>query len=268
MRIAPLNSGSNGNVYYFGKAHESILVDAGLSCKEIEKRFIDLNLDITTVKAIFITHEHSDHIFGLKTFVKKYKTPVYISEKTLNAARLDLPIDIIRYFHSHDQLTIGGFQITAYPTQHDAADPHGFFISHSGRSAGIFNDIGSACDQVKHYFSKCQAAFLECNYDDFLLENGAYPHYLKERIRGEYGHLSNSDALALFRNYRSKDMSHLFASHLSAENNDPSKVKELFEKEKTAVEILIAGRKNAGPVIDLELSSRSGMESTGQLSLF
>ncbi|MEY3405257.1 MAG: hypothetical protein RL161_687 [Bacteroidota bacterium] len=268
MQIAPLNSGSNGNVYYFGKAHESILVDAGLSCKEIEKRFIDLNLDITTVKAIFITHEHSDHIFGLKTFVKKYKTPVYISEKTLKSARLDVPIDLIRFFQSHDQVNIGGFQITAYPTQHDAVDPHGFFISHSGRSAGIFNDIGSACDQVKHYFSKCQAAFLECNYDDLLLENGPYPHHLKERIRGAYGHLSNLDALSLFKNYRSKDLSHLFASHLSAENNDPLKVKELFEKEQTAVQILIAGRKSPGPVIDLELPSRNSKESVGQLSLF
>ena len=266
MQIASLNSGSNGNVYYFGYGNDAILVDAGLSCREAEKRMKLLNLDIARIKAVFITHEHSDHIFGLKGLLKKYDFPVYMTRKTFEAAEFKFPIKNLHHFRSHDSIETGKFTLTAFPVNHDAADPHGFFISAGGKSAGIFNDIGFACEQVKKYFGKCHAAFLECNYDENLLNQGNYPAYLKERIKGPKGHLSNNEALEVYRNCRSTGLNYLFLSHLSSENNSPERVLALFNNEDPAVRFMIAGRNSAGPLIDL--NEKNGESVTGQLELF
>ena len=268
MQIMSLNSGSNGNVYYFGSDQESILVDAGLSCKEIEKRMMLTGLSLRDIGGIFITHEHSDHIFGLKTLVKKFSIPVYITTKTLESAHLDLPPDLIRHFNSGDTIHVGKFRVTAFPIQHDASDPHGFFITHSGKAAGVFNDIGIVCDQVKQYFSQCHAAFLECNYDEEMLMRGPYPPYLKDRIKGPKGHLSNKESLELFRKHRSEQLSCLWLSHLSEHNNDPNLVKKLFTEEQSGIQILIAERKRQGPLIDLSNDRAVTEVKSGQLRLF
>jgi phosphoribosyl 1,2-cyclic phosphodiesterase len=266
MQIAALNSGSNGNVYYFGLGNDAILVDAGLSCRETEKRMKSLDLDLNKVRAVFITHEHSDHIFGLKGLLKKYDFPVYMTEETFKAAKFKFTIRNLRHFKSHDSIQTGALSLTAFPVSHDAADPHGFFISAGGKSAGLFNDIGFACEQVKTYFGKCHVAFLECNYDEDLLNKGNYPAYLKQRIRGPKGHLSNKEALEVFRNFRSADLNYLFLSHLSSENNSPETVLSFFKDEDTSVQFMIASRHSPGPVIDLNRSYCSA--ATGQLQLF
>lgn len=266
MQIASLNSGSNGNVYYFGFSNDAILVDAGLSCRETEKRMKSLNLDLTRVKAVFITHEHSDHIFGLKGLIKKYNFPVYMTEKTFRAAELKFTIGNLIHFKSHDVIPTGAISLTAFPVSHDAADPHGFFISAGGKSAGLFNDIGFACDQVKDYFGKCNAAFLECNYDEDLLNNGHYPAYLKQRIKGPRGHLSNKEALEIFRRHRSANLKYLFLSHLSSENNSPETALRFFKNEDTSTQFMIASRNSHSPLIDI--SERPYTSDKGQLKLF
>lgn len=268
MQIMSLNSGSNGNVYYFGSDQESILIDAGLSCKEIEKRMTASGFSMHSITAIFITHEHSDHIFGLKALMKKYSITTYITPKTLEATRLNLPSSQIKNFYSGEILKVGNFSVTAFPTQHDAADPHGFFISHSGISAGVFTDIGVACEQVRHYFSRCHAAFLECNYDEQMLTNGPYPKYLQDRIRGPKGHLSNKEAFELFKTYRSPELKWLWLAHLSEHNNDAQLAGRLFEKESTGVNIMIADRKRRGPTIDLSNQKIKSISESGQLKLF
>ena len=268
MQILSINSGSNGNAYYFGNDQDAILIDAGLSCKQIEKRIIASGLSMEKVKAVFITHEHSDHVFGLRSLLKKFRIPVYISKNTLEASNLNLPEESIQFFESKIEISIGKFTITPFPIHHDAADPHGFYIIHAGMSAGIFNDVGHVCDQVKYYFSKCDAAFLECNYDEELLENGSYPKYLKERIKGPKGHLSNIQALELFKSHRSPRLKHLWLSHLSKENNDPERVKSLFEQERSGVSLLIAERNRQGPVIDLNRKNQTKRNYNLQLELF
>ncbi|MFZ9981256.1 MAG: MBL fold metallo-hydrolase [Cyclobacteriaceae bacterium] len=266
MQLASLNSGSNGNIYYFGFGNEAILIDAGLSCREIEKRMKGLNLDLNRVKAVFITHEHSDHIFGLKGLLKKYNVPVYMTRETFKAADFNFSIKNLHFFKSHDLIQTGNFSLTAFPVSHDAANPHGFFISAGGKSAGIFNDIGYACEQVKNYFGKCHAAFLECNYDEDLLEQGNYPYYLKERIKGPKGHLSNQQALEVYRNCRSADLNYLFLSHLSSENNSPEKVLAMFKKEHDSIKFMVASRHAPGPLIDL--NEKTNTHQKGQLELF
>ncbi len=240
--ITSLNSGSNGNCYYVGNETEAILVDAGISCREIEKRMKRLGLLMEKVKAVFISHEHSDHIKGLTILVKKYRLPVYITDATRLNGRLEFEISLINLFNAHEEVTIGNLSVTAFPKFHDASDPYSFVISCNKIYVGVFTDIGKPCKNVIQYFKRCHAAFLEANYDEKMLQNGNYPFHLKKRISGGLGHLSNKEALQLFVTHRPKFMSHLLLAHLSKNNNSPELVQEIFDAHAGNVKITIASR--------------------------
>lgn len=246
--ITSLNSGSNGNCYYIGNEHEAILVDAGISCKETEKRMNRLGLSIKKVKAIFISHEHSDHISGIPVLAKKYKLPVYITPGTLQHLRVDHDEYQFLHFTGYQPITIGGLSITAFPKLHDASDPYSFVITCRDITVGVFTDIGAACEHLIANFRQCHAAFLEANYDEEMLQNSSYPFYLKRRISGGNGHLSNTQALELFLNHRPSHMSHLLLSHLSKNNNSPELVQQLFNSHANGVEIIVASRYEETPV--------------------
>jgi phosphoribosyl 1,2-cyclic phosphodiesterase len=239
---ASLNSGSNGNCYYVGNGEEAVLVDAGISCRETEKRMKRLSLNIHKVKAIFISHEHSDHIRGVEVLSKKYKVPVYITEKTLKNGRLKLDADLVRSFRHKTAVSVGGLTITPFSKSHDAVDPYSFTIDGNSVRIAVITDIGTACNNVIEHFRLSHAAYLEANYDEELLENGAYPVYLKRRISSDQGHLSNHQALQLFLEHRPEFMSHLFLSHLSQDNNSPQLVQKMFGKHAGATKIIVASR--------------------------
>ena len=269
--IASLNSGSNGNCYYIGNSTEAVLVDVGISCTETEKRMRQLGLSMKTVKAIFVSHEHTDHIKGVSTLANKYKLPVYITKETAQGLRLIRQLSIP--FTANEPVNIGGLSIVPFTKHHDAADPHSFIISHEGVAVGVFTDIGKACTQVTHYFSQCHAVFLEANYDEELLEKGGYPIYLKNRIRGDEGHLSNKQALQLFNDHRPAFMTHLLLSHLSKDNNDPQVVKELFTNAAGGVEIIVASRYEPTAVYTIVLpEEKNGAQTllagTVQMNMF
>ncbi|TKC07140.1 MBL fold metallo-hydrolase [Pedobacter frigoris] len=242
LYIASLNSGSNGNCYYVGNDDEAILIDAGISCRETEKRMLRLGLSMTKVKAIFISHEHTDHIKGLCTLSAKYNLPVYITPGTLAGCRFLLRKDLIRTLHSNLPVMVGDLVVTGFPKLHDAAEPHSFMISCGGTNVGVFTDIGAACEQLIHHFKRCHAAFLETNYDDALLAKSAYPYFLKRRISGGQGHLSNQQALEVFTAHRPSFMSHLLLAHLSKDNNCPELVHKLFTEHSNGTEIIVASR--------------------------
>ena len=240
--ITSLNSGSNGNCYYIGNETEAILVDAGISCREIEKRMKRLGLNMQKVKAVFVSHEHTDHISGLKVLTKKYQLPVYITSATLRQARFKLEKHLITSFTAYEQIVIDGLTIIPFPKSHDAADPYSFTICCNEVKVGVFTDIGFPCKNVITHFQQCHAAFLEANYDETMLEHGGYPRSLKSRIRGDNGHLSNKQALELFIAHKPPFMSHLFLSHLSKNNNCPDLVQQLFNKHNGSVKMIIASR--------------------------
>ena len=240
--IASLNSGSNGNCYYVGSDREAILVDAGISCRETERRMRKLGLSLSTVKAIFISHEHGDHIKGLEVLSRRYQLPVYITESTLEHGGLSLERDRVLSFRAHEPVTVGELRVTGFPKSHDASDPHSFIISSNEIHIGVITDIGYACEHVIRYFGQCHAAFLEANYDEQMLEEGRYPYSLKNRIRGGQGHLSNRQALELFIDHRAPFMSHLLLAHLSKDNNRPELVQELFGQQAGDVQIAVASR--------------------------
>jgi len=240
--ITSLNSGSNGNCYYVGNGTEAILVDAGISCREIEKRMKRLGLNIEKVKAVFISHEHSDHIKGLPVLVKKYQMPVYITPATMRNGRLSFEDQLVKTFNAHEPVVIEGLSVIAFPKFHDASDPFSFVISCNNICVGVFTDIGTPCQHLIKYFQQCHAAFLESNYDEDMLEKGNYPIYLKNRIRGGLGHLSNRQALDIFTSHRPHFMSHLLLSHLSKNNNCPELVQQLFNAHAGDTNVIIASR--------------------------
>ena len=246
--ITSLNSGSNGNCYYIGNEREAVLVDAGISCRETEQRMQRLGLSMTKVKAIFITHEHSDHIRGLEGLARKYRLPVYITPDTRWNSRLIFDNIGLQPFLAYEPVRIGDLTITGFPKFHDAADPHSFVVAYQDIKVGIFTDIGGPCDHVIRHFQQCHAAFLETNYDEHMLDNGPYPHHLKRRIKGGKGHLSNAQALALFTAHKPAFMSHVLLSHLSRDNNNPELVKDLFTAFADGTEVIVASRYVETPV--------------------
>lgn len=242
LYISSLNSGSNGNCYYVGNQHEAVLIDAGLSCRETETRMMRSGLSMNKIKAVFVSHEHSDHTRGIPVISRKYRIPVYFSPVTHANSRLHMDTSLIRHFSSNIPVSIGGLSILAFPKLHDASEPHSFTVTGNGITIGILTDIGSVCEHVIANFSQCHAAFLEANYDEEMLENGSYPIFLKNRIRSDFGHLSNNQSLELFTIYKAPFMSHLLLSHLSQDNNNPRIVHDLFAKNSGDTHIAIASR--------------------------
>lgn len=275
LSIASLNSGSNGNCYYVGNEREAVLVDAGISCREIERRMKRLELDMRKVKALFISHEHSDHIRGVEVLARKHQLPVYITRPTLLYSGMQIDEQLVSTFEAYRPIEVGGLKITAFPKLHDASDPHSFVVEGNGTRIGVFTDIGSPCRHVIENFKLCDAVFLEANYDEEMLEQGRYPYHLKKRIRSDKGHLSNHQALHLFNRHRNPGLSLLLLSHLSKENNSPERALQLFVQHAHNTKVVVASRFSESPVFHVRsrenklqpAESIFAME-TVQLSLF
>jgi phosphoribosyl 1,2-cyclic phosphodiesterase len=249
--ITSLNSGSNGNCYYVGNHTEAVLIDAGISCRETEKRLTRLGLSISNVKAVFISHEHTDHIRGIQAIASRHRIPIYITAATLHHSRMSISGELVKAFLPGEPISIGELTINAFSKHHDAIDPYSFTVEGNGITIGVFTDIGTPCHNLISSFKRCHAAFLEANYDETMLEEGGYPIHLKRRIRGGKGHLSNREALELFTAHRPAFMSHLLLAHLSKNNNCPELVSELFRPFSAEVTIVVASRYNETEVYQI-----------------
>ncbi|HET6226044.1 MAG TPA: MBL fold metallo-hydrolase, partial [Bacteroidia bacterium] len=227
------------------------------SCREVERRLKRLELSITKIRAIFITHEHSDHIKGVEVLSRKHQIPVYITTTTLLYSKLQLEKQLTFSFRAYEAIQIEALSILAFPKFHDAADPHSFIIESNGIKIGVLTDIGSNCKHVIDNFKQCHAAFLEANYDERMLDEGGYPYHLKRRIRGDKGHLSNDQALELFLKHKPKFMSHVFLSHLSKNNNCPKLVHQLFLKHAGNTTTMVASRDEESAVYEIRNNDTS-----------
>jgi len=276
LQIASLNSGSNANCYYIGNKNEAVLIDAGLSCRETDKRMKRLGLDISSVKAVFISHEHADHISGLRVLSKKFKLPVYITQNTLRNCNLEIEKGLTFSFIHGKPVSIGDLSIIPFIKSHDANDPHSFIISNNNVHIGVITDIGYACKHVIKHFKLCNAVFLESNYCEQMLENGPYPLHLKRRISSKKGHLSNDQALELFLKHKPESLQLLILSHLSQNNNHPDIVNKLFGQHAGAVKVVIASRHKETELFNIEGNPhvipvkiiKRLKENKAQLSLF
>jgi phosphoribosyl 1,2-cyclic phosphodiesterase len=251
--ICSLNSGSNGNCYYVGHQDAAILVDVGVSARIITKRLAERGLNIKNIKGIFVSHEHTDHIRGVSLLARQNNIPIYISENTYTHSFLNIMPELVVYLDRLEPtIHIDDLAITPFKKIHDAADPYSFTIQYGDISVAVITDIGYACEQVIQHFSQCHAAFLECNYDEDLLHNGRYPLFLKRRISGGRGHISNKQAYKLFLEHKSPHLSHLLLSHLSAQNNTPEHALALFKNHAEQLHISVAPRHEASPVFEVK----------------
>lgn len=250
MKYCSIASGSNGNCYYVASGVDAVLVDIGINTKHVELRMAKLGLDPSAIKAIFITHEHTDHIRGLSVFCKRYQIPVYITAGSYKGSRLHLPGELVHIIPIDAQIQIGGLRILAVPKYHDAKEPCSFVVTDGKNNISIMTDIGRGCDNIKHVIRHSDVLLLESNYDEEMLECGRYSYYLKNRIRGGWGHISNTVALELFLTYRSARLKHLILGHLSAENNTVERVLETFTPHCQHIKLSIASRHEESELFD------------------
>lgn len=251
LEICALASGSNGNCYYIGNETEALLIDAGLSCRQLQVRLAEKKIDSSRIKAIFITHEHSDHCRGARVLSKRLQIPVYLTKKTFLALRRAVQPEYPRWFEPNMEFQLGEFSVFPFSKQHDAVDACSFRISYAGKHVGVMTDIGEPCDHIKEQFSKCHAVFLETNYDEDMLWNGRYPYYLKQRVSSDQGHLSNLQALQLVKNFAGRQLQTIFLSHLSGKNNTPEKAFSTFQTLHQTYHIELTSRHAATPVFSL-----------------
>jgi phosphoribosyl 1,2-cyclic phosphodiesterase len=253
VEICALASGSNGNCYYIGNKEEAVLIDAGLSFKQILRRLEARELDPKKIKAIFITHEHGDHVRGARVTGKKLDVPVYMTNGTFTAAfRTWKPI-AYHAIKDNVPVLVGAFNIFPILKNHDAAEPTSFRIEHNGTSIGVFTDIGSPCDNVKNHLKQCHALFLETNYDLQMLKEGSYPYHLKVRIDSAKGHLSNLQAFELLKEHAHPSLQCVFLSHLSAENNKPELAMAEFKSLEEKYLIKLTDRFAPGELFTIDL---------------
>lgn len=223
-RFCPLFSGSSGNSYYIGSAKEGILIDAGRSAKQITDMLNSCEIEIAAVKAIFITHEHSDHVAGLRVLASRHHIPVYASEGTLNALEaMGCVNEKVQAGTIDDHgLSIAGMKITPFPISHDSAECVGYQIETSdGRKIALSTDLGYLSDQVRNCLAGSDMVVLESNHDVGMLQNGPYPYVLKRRILSKTGHLSNDACASELESLVRGGSTRFVLAHLSLENNTP-----------------------------------------------
>ncbi|MFO7371242.1 MAG: MBL fold metallo-hydrolase [Bacteroidales bacterium] len=249
ITLCAIASGSNGNCYYIGNSREAILVDAGISGRQTINRMKQQNLDPALVKAIFISHEHADHVCGARVLGKKLMVPVYTTRRTFSAMYNNHKPLAPRFFEPGTEITVGSFSIFPFLKNHDAAQPCSFRVSYNGIHTGVFTDIGVACERVISELSRCHVLFLESNYDEKMLWDGRYPWHLKQRIASDHGHLSNDQAFDLINRHSGNQLQLVFLSHLSAENNTPEKAMDRFSELRERYQICLTSRYAPGEVV-------------------
>ncbi|MGO9612473.1 MAG: MBL fold metallo-hydrolase [Dissulfurispiraceae bacterium] len=218
-----LQSGSNGNCIYVETEGVRLLFDAGICGIQAQRRLESHGRDIREVDAVIISHDHGDHIRYAGVYERKYDLPIYVTRRTLDAAlsKHQLgPLKNIKHFSAGGVLQFGNVAVYTIPTKHDGADGAAFVIASGKKRLGILTDLGHVCTDLERITASLDAVFIESNYDQHMLINGPYPAFLKKRIQGPGGHLSNIEAAELLRAYGHR-LQWACLAHLSEQNNDP-----------------------------------------------
>lgn len=226
MRFTTIVSGSSGNCTYVGSDNTHILVDAGTSKKRIEEGLSDLGLSLSEISAIFVTHEHVDHIAAIRTIAKKYPIPVYATPGTITGIKNsdkkhEIPNDLFIPVAIDKETMIGDLRVNPMAISHDALEPCGYRIFCGDKKVGVATDLGCYTDYTVESLKGCDALLLEANHDVRMLQTGPYPYQLKHRILGDKGHLSNEKSAELLNKLLHDNIKGIFLGHLSKENNLP-----------------------------------------------
>jgi len=252
IEICALASGSNGNCYYIGNQHDALLIDAGISNRQLMQRFSSKGLNPHKVKAVFISHEHSDHTRGMQVLSKRLGINVYMTSRTYYSLPSTFRPEFVRFFIAGETVEIGSFKVHTLLKKHDAVEPCSFRIEHNGKNVGVFTDIGEPCENVKSAVSQCHALFMETNYDEDMLWKGSYPIHLKHRVASAHGHLSNRQAFNLISEHAHPALECVFLSHISKENNTPETAFDTFSSLFNDYRVMLTSRYGAGEVYRME----------------
>lgn len=247
MLLTSLQSGSSGNCIYVESQGIRLLFDAGLSATQTESRLARTGRTAMEADALILSHNHSDHVRCAGLYAKKFKMPLFATRKTLAASRPIIPLTReidVRYFRSGDSIKVGHVTVETIQTPHDAVDGVVFVVDDGKYRLGICTDVGHVFQDLRSLVKSVDGLFLESNYDEKMLEQGRYPRFLKERIHGPGGHISNRDAAELVEKSASSRLQWLCLAHLSDENNTPRKALSIH-------------RQALGPEFPIQVTSRS-----------
>ncbi len=217
-----LSSGSKANSTLVTDSESGFLIDTGLSCRRTEQRLLELGYSIDELAGVVLTHEHSDHVVGLKTIIKKYRPDIFTTSKTAEACDI-LDYDKLCCISSSETFSIGNFSLETFPVWHDAAEPIGMVVSKGECRLGYCTDTGRVCENMKSRLKDLSALVIESNHDLGLLGEAPYPDRLKNRIAGDLGHLGNLAAADLLRGMARQDerLQFIIAAHISENSNTP-----------------------------------------------
>jgi phosphoribosyl 1,2-cyclic phosphodiesterase len=222
IRFASLGSGSKGNATLIESGTKEsdtrILLDCGFSTKEVETRLTKLQRSASSINAIVITHEHSDHINGAGRLARKYNIPVWLTAGTWDKCR-DNDFPVTNFIDCHQDFAIDAVSLHPFPVPHDAREPCQFVFSDGVSRLGIATDLGSITPHVIQQLNNLDGLLLECNYDKHMLFNGIYPQKLKDRVAGDKGHLDNKQSTQLLKSLNLNKLKHIIAMHVSEKNN-------------------------------------------------
>lgn len=221
LRLCILASGSSGNCTFVASDETAILIDAGLSARETAKRLEKAGSSLDRIRGVCISHEHGDHIAGLKTLNGRHDIPLFANDGTIQFLQRDEALAGIawRKFHTGSAFAIGDLTVEPFSVPHDAMEPVGFIVSHGAESVGIVTDIGMPTALVRERLGRCRAVVIESNHDEEMLMNSQRPWSLKQRIMGRQGHLSNTRAAQMLAEIAGPQLQRVFLAHLSQDCN-------------------------------------------------
>jgi len=231
MELCTIASGSSGNCALLRQGEAGVLIDAGISCRRIVTALRALGTDPERLSGVLITHEHTDHIAGLATLCKQLRVPVYTSPGTARAlwGRIPALEDLVRTVEPGEDFQVGPFWAESFPTSHDAAQSMGFSLAAGSRKAAVVTDLGHISDEVWDAVAGAHLVVCEANHDVEWLMSGPYPYYLKRRITGDRGHLSNEAGAQLALHAVQNGARKVILAHLSAENDTPARARSVAE---------------------------------------
>ena len=226
IKFISLASGSSGNCYYLGLNGKGILIDAGIHVRQIKSALSNVGISFESIMAVFVTHDHADHIKSLSSLGEKYNLPIYATRDTHAGINRNYCINpklstSVRYVEKLKTTELFGFSLTPFEVPHDGSDNVGYFVEADGKTFCFVTDIGHITPVVKDFGSKANYLIIEANYDRNMLDMGRYPAFLKARITSPVGHLCNSDTAQFLIDIVNPDLKHIWLCHLSADNNHP-----------------------------------------------
>lgn len=224
MRFAYLGSGSRGNAAVIEQGATRILLDCGFSVREASRRLDRLGIHPETLSGILVTHEHSDHLSGVKRMARRHDLPVWLTPGTNAAWGVD-DVPGVELISPHQPFAVEELEVTPFPVPHDAREPCQFVFSDGARRVGVLSDTGTITPVIRQHLTGCDALLLECNHDREMLAQGPYPESLKRRVGGSMGHLSNAQAAELLTSLDTDALLHLVVAHLSEKNNTPERAR-------------------------------------------